>query len=511
MPARRLLYLGTHQLAAYRWQAGTLLGEGTFEATEEGHRAFADYLGTHRASLFALLVNVPEEGFQIETIPFLRGADRQAVLARKSAQLFFNAPLSATRSLGYAKTRRKDERVLVAALTNNAFFEPWLAAFERSQALLSGIWSLPLLGGTLLDKLGLASENCLLLSVQDQSIRQSYFEKGELHFSRLAPLHNSSIVGIAQGLAAEAVKLQQYLISQRTLGRGQPITANILAHPGALKAIEASCIDTETLRFNLVDLHDCARRSGLRTLPPASHCETLFLHLLAAAPPATQFADDSLRHGYHLWRIRSALNGAAAILLLGCLLFAGKQQVDIDNTERRTAEHLQAASDARQRYESIVATFPPLATDSETLRRALDRYAGVAAGSPLPDALFRDIGQGLQAVPAIAVDAIDWQPGSIAETDKTGAAGEARDPDETHETAIVRGHLDPDGNDTPRRRVETFERFLAALRTVPSLHVEVIEQPFDTASGKSLRGGAGDDAAAQPQPFVLRASRRSDA
>lgn len=50
--------------------------------------------------------------------------------------------------------------------------------------------------------------------MQDQSIRQSYFEKGELHFSRLTPLQNSSISGIAQTFSAEAVKLQQYLSSQ---------------------------------------------------------------------------------------------------------------------------------------------------------------------------------------------------------------------------------------------------------------------------------------------------------
>lgn len=88
MKTRRLIYLSAHQATALRWQAGVLVGEGLFEATEAGHQQFAAYLAKHSDSLFALLANVAEEGFQIETIPFLQGADRQAIINRKFGQLF---------------------------------------------------------------------------------------------------------------------------------------------------------------------------------------------------------------------------------------------------------------------------------------------------------------------------------------------------------------------------------------------------------------------------------------
>ena len=95
--------------------------------------------------------------------------------------------------------------------------------------------------------------------VQDQSIRQSYFENGQLHFSRLTPLQHSSIGSIAQSFASESIKLQQYLASQRLVGRNQTITAYILAHPGAQKVIENSCVDTPAVHFNILDLNECAR------------------------------------------------------------------------------------------------------------------------------------------------------------------------------------------------------------------------------------------------------------
>ena len=240
MKTDSLLYLSAHQMTAYRWQSGVLTNEGMFATTEAGYQEFSAYLAQHSKSIFAILANVSEEGFQIETIPFLQGASRKAIIARKLGQLFFNATLTTSTSLGYIKEQRKDERIMLAALTNSDFFAPWLSAITRAEVALSGVFSLPLLASLLLKKLHLGEDHCLLLTVQDQSIRQSYYDKGELHFSRLTPLHNSSIGGIAQTLSAETLKLQQYLANQRIIGHDQPITAHILAHPSAMNAIKNS-------------------------------------------------------------------------------------------------------------------------------------------------------------------------------------------------------------------------------------------------------------------------------
>ena len=98
MKTRRLLYLTAQQMVATRWQAGHLDQEGIFAANESGHQQFAAYLAQHPNDVFVLLANVSEEGFQVETIPFLQGADRQTVIKRRLGQVFFNAPLTAFKS-----------------------------------------------------------------------------------------------------------------------------------------------------------------------------------------------------------------------------------------------------------------------------------------------------------------------------------------------------------------------------------------------------------------------------
>jgi hypothetical protein len=309
MRPRRLLYLSAHQLTAWLWRSGVLTCEAAFPAAEAGWRPFADYLGENPKSVFSLLANVAEEAFQVETIPCLSGANRRKVVGRRLSQAFYGAHLAAAFSLGYEKGRRKDERLLLAAFTSPALFRPWLDGIAAANAALSGIYSLPLVAAPLLEKLRLPPEPCLLLSVQDQSIRQSFFDKGELCFSRLTPLPRSSIGGIAQSLAAESVKLQQYLSSQRLIGRGQAITAHVLAHPGAFDSLRTSCVDTQALRFDLLDITECARRAGLKTEPRDTHAETLFLHLLATRPPGIQFAGEDLRHSFRVAQARSGSRG----------------------------------------------------------------------------------------------------------------------------------------------------------------------------------------------------------
>ena len=510
MKTRRLIYLSTHQATAFRWQAGVLVGEGMFEATEAGYQQFADYLAKHSGSIFALLANVAEEGFQIETIPFLQGKDRKAIIDRKLGQLFFNAKLTASISLGREKSRRKDERIMLAALTNNDFFEPWLRAINQAGVALSGLYSLPLLGPSLLKKVKITEEHCILLTVQDQSIRQSYLGKGELHFSRLTPLQNSSIGGIAQTLATEALKLQQYLASQRLIGRGQPITAHILAHSNALKAIEASCVDTDTLHFNILDIEDVGHKAGLKTLPLDTHSEPVFLQLLAAAAPPTQFANDEQRHHFHLWQVRTSLYAAAAIAMFSCLLFAGEQLYGAYSITQQTTEHQIQAGVARQRYNDVVKTFPPIPTNNETLRRVIDRYVALEKKSASPDRLYHEISRALQGSPSIEVESIDWKVGGAAAATGTGSGmGAGSAPiDDGSETAFVRGTLRLSQHTNARQLLAVFNQLVDTLKANPKLQVNILQQPFDIESGKSLKGGEITISEDKPRTFSIQISRK---
>ena len=510
MKPQRHLYLSAQQLAAYRWHAGTLNEEGRFTVSEEGLLQFREYLASNASSVFSLLANVAEEGFHSETIPFLRGSDRTAVIQRKLAQTFFNTPLTASLSLGHEKNRRKDEHLLLAALTNPAFFQPWLDIIGETDVALSGLYSLPTVFPSLLKKLRLPDEPCLLLTIQDNSIRQSYFEKGQLHFSRLTPLQHSSIGSIAQAFASESLKLQQYLASQRLVGRNQTITAHILAHPGALKAIENSCVDTPAVRFNVLDINECAKRTGLKSLPPDSHGEKLFLHLLATHPPAMQFAGDTLRHTYQVGRLGTLLYGLGATALCACLLLSGNQLFDAYQFTRESAELQAETGQSRQRYADVLKTFPSVPVDRETLKSVIGRYLVQAQRSISPTPFYVELSHALQGHPTIELASLAWKLGGTEPARGTAGRpdiGTKPLPDDS-ESLVMQGTLHaPPGADT-RQTLQLFNRFVEQLAANKALRVDILQQPFDIESGKALRSG---DAALERNPlrtFSLQVTRK---
>ena len=509
MRSQQLLYLSAYQLVAYRWQAGTLTHAAAFAGSEEGYRQFADYLRQHARERFALLVNIAEEGFHVETIPFLRGADREAVIRRKLGQIFFNAPLTASQSLGHEKNKRKDERLLLAALTGSEHLAPWLKVIGLAEVALSGIYSLPLLAPSLFRKLKISEERCLLLTVQDQSIRQSYLENGEIHFSRLAPLFDSSIGGIAQAFSSETLKLQQYLSSQRLISRNQPITVYILAHAAAIATIQGNCLSSDTIRYVVLDSADCARQTGLKTPMGGTHSEALFLNLMAVAPPRIQFADDELCHSFHLRQLRAVLYGLGGVALLGCLLASGVMLYEANNIAREVVQLHDEARVTRQRYDDITRSFPKIPTNNETLRRIIDRYAELERQSASPEGLYREISRALQSAPAIELDAIEWKLGG-AETGVTGASTQpaARPVAAGNEAAIVQGFLRLGSNSNPRQILAAFTQFAEVLKANPALQVDILKRPFDVESGKALKGEDTMVEDNKPRSFSVQISRK---
>jgi hypothetical protein len=495
----RFLYLNTHHLSAYAWQSGRLLPEGVFAGDDDGLRQFAEYLAGHRGSRFSLLANVAEESHVQELIPFLRGSDRQALITRKIGQHFQGTALAAVVSLGYEKSQRKNERVLLSALTNPAHFAPWLQAIDGAEAPLAGIYTVAQLGGLLLKKIGQPVGRCLLLTLQDQSIRESYLVDGRTHFSRMAPLTDSSIAGIARSFAAEAGKLHQYLIGQRLIGRDETLPVFIIAHPLSIPAIENACPEHGHLNFTIIDSHAAAAQLKLHTPPEDNRSDQLFLHLLATAPPGQQFAGEAPRHHFRLAQIRHGLIAAGLVAVLGGALFAAKNTVDAHALREEAGQLKAEAADLGRRYQEISATFPQLGVDNDTLRRLTGRYGELLRQQRQPGPAYAQVSRVLDRMPAIVLEGIDWKIGQNLPSTVAFAA-------DSPEITTVRASIRLERADT-RQTLAVFEQFVDALKAEPGVTVKVLQRPFDVESGTALRGGDGIDETAQARPFAVEIVR----
>lgn len=496
MTARRLLYLNTHRLTAYLWQGGRLHAEASFANGDEGYASFSDYLGINRGSEFSLLANIAEEGHILETIPFLQGADRQALITRKIGQHFMGAPLAAAFSLGYEKTRRKNEKLLLSALTNPAHFDPWLRRLDEAEAALAGIYTVAQLGGGLLEKLGIKERRCILLSLQDHSIRESYLADGQTLFSRMTPISDSSIAGVASTFIAEASKLQQYLIGQRLIGRDEALPVYIVAHPAAVPAIENACPDHGRLNFSIIDSHHAAAKLGLKTPPEDNRCDLLYLQTLITRRPRQQFAGTAQRHHFRLAQLRRGIIACGLVVLLGGLLFAARQSYQAWSLHDEATRLLASQQEFDSRYQEVSSTFPQLGIDKDTLRQLTDRHAALSRQQRLPERSLQRLSRALDQVPAINLSHLEWQ-----------IADKPADNGEHPEKLIVRGTVDTDANASIRQVLGLFETFADLLRIDPENQVRILQSPYEMESERTLRGGDEGGSKAQARPFAVEITR----
>ncbi|MEW6165326.1 MAG: hypothetical protein AB1642_09720 [Pseudomonadota bacterium] len=513
MPQRRVLFLDTSRLSAWRLAGKSVEAEESFSADPTGFEAFGAYLKHHHRSLFALLADVPEEGFQIEEIPHSSGKDRAAIIKRKLAQYFYGTPLSLAQSQGRLKTGRRDERLLMMALTRPQHFEPWLEVLRTAQANLAGIYSLPQLVHHLLP--AAVAPQVVQITLTRGGLRQTYFADRQLRFSRLTPLATGSTEESAIAAALEANKMHQYLASQRLIERGKPLATRVLVHPAQISAMRERCRDSGELRFEFVDLLQEAKRLGLGAPGEDSQAEALFGQLLLKRAPAEQFAPPAERQFFRLWQTRFALKGAGAVILAGGLLFAAKQGLEIQQLQDETGAIRQQTRLDQQRYDDTLRALPKIPLSTDNLRTLVDRYEQVLKRAPGPAPLLVQLSQSLDAFPRITIDRLEWEIGEQIAPVQAGAAAAgapAAPPPPNmaggpyaHATVVGRLPIGMAGDQ--RGQLTLVADFVKHLEQAPNTLVTLLQPPVDTQSGKTLKSG--DDTSTPEAPrFTFRLTRK---
>ena len=525
MADRRLLYLTTQRLQAYGWTAGKLVAEGAFETDEGGAAEFANYLGTSPRALYYLVADVIDEDFFQENIPFVRGKDRRTLLGRKIAQRYRDISLALALSLGKQEGLRREERILFSSFTNTQPFQPWLAALKSNEARLVGVYTLALIAPLVAKRLKLTAPHFILVSLQTGGMRQSYVEDGKIRFSRLGRADPADPRAAAEACAAESNRILQFLINLRIVPREAGLLDVVALAPAAQRnAYEAAWGDNPRLKLNFVDLESACRTAGLKSAPPGMLAERLFLHVLALAQPAEQFASDTLRRFYHLWRARLALLAGGAAVCAFSLLLTGLRLLEAHGINSEIEREAQQEARLTQEYNRLQADFPKTPLPRETLKAAVGTANVILRQSVLPDRLFADISQALSAAPQIELDKLDWEISSNPRTRATAgpakAAAPAPAPAEPtaapaqseatryYEVAVISARINAVKASDYRGISAAVDQFVQALRRRPGLEVIGTRTPLDALSEKAVTGDVGEQERDEVPNFTVTVSRR---
>ena len=508
---RRVLLLTADRATLYLARAGRVADALQFPASDEGHTAFARYLAAAPSAPMTLLVDVVEEEYRQDTIPHVFGRDRRAVLSRKFARLFRGTPYWLALAQGREREGRRDERVLLAALTRPEIVTPWVSELLAQRVPIAGIHSLPVLSRELLKQLGAKGQNVLLISVQQASgLRQTFFRDGHLKISRLAAMPRPGTVPYASYVTSELDKLRRYLNSLALSSREGPLEVYVLSHGDMLAELEQECRDTDTEHYSLVDVAQLAKKLRIAADARTPYSDMLFAQLLLDAPPREQYAQAEETRYFKLHQTRIALLVAGVLTLLGSTAFSTLEFVEALGLKQQALDAAQKAAFYQDRFELARRGLPPTPVEPGDIKQAVDIVAALEARRATPLPWLGALGAELARMPDVRLDDVHWTiaadpdvvPGART---PPAAASIARNPAYAqYEIGIVQGEITPFEGDY-RAAIARVDALAAALRAHPrAAHVEVLAYPLDVDSASSVSGAALVTPETQAAHFALK-------
>lgn len=514
---KRLLFFPGHRILAYEWQRGRFHHCHSFEPDAAGQQAFRAWLAQAPRAPVQLLLDVIEEEFHIDHVPHVIGRDRME-LHRRTLEKHFRQTdfrylvVQGRDPVAREGVIRRDDRVLVAGLTNPEILKGWLSLIEDARVPLKSVHSLPLVGEALLPALGAArTPRALVVSQQIPStLRQSYYEDGLLRFSRLVPGRYDDAAGYAEFLQRELRQTLHFLETHRFRRREDPVDVHILCEREGYHALRDRLASSEAATCHLVPIERLSARLGISGEPSPTHADTVFAHtLLRQRRPANHYGVPRLRRHYFLERGRLALQGAAAVLAVGAFALAGGWYLQGHAYEQGARQAQARAAQFNRLYQQRLQQLDRFDHRAVDIKRGVDLLAALeTARFEHPGALMAALGSALDEHDDIVIDRLAWRatdaPMNAAQSRGTrgrdgGGPVELAQADQALRAgARLEGEVVGFGGDY-RRGIKTFEDFVAALRALQALdRVEVVASPFDLGADSAISGDSGTAASRRP-------------
>lgn len=500
---KRLLFFPGHRILAYEWRAGAFRRIEAFEPDEEGRERFRQWLREAPRTPLQMLIDVIEEEFHIDHVPHVIGRERAHLYKRTARKHFRNSDYTYITCQGRERQGRRDDRVLVAGLTNPDLLRVWLDILAEVQVPLKGIHSLPLVGEYLLPHLGAQrSERVLVVSQQVPStLRQSYYENGRLRFSRLVPGRYDGVAEYADFVHDELHQTLHFLENQRFRGQGRPVDTYVLADADAHASLRERLADSNVVNCHLVSLADLAAKVGDRGGVSGPYADTIFAQLLLRRRrPANHYGLARLRHFFFVQRARVGLRVLAAGAVLAAVAVAGGAWLRGQAYESGIVQAQAREARFEQLYEERLSQLDEFDYRAVDVKNAVDLMADVgAAVRQTPEPLMNTLGGILAEHPALTLERLQWTrvdgiaddggrtSGRTTGTNAVSAAGPVVE---------VGGRVSGFDGDY-RRAISRFERFVQRLRDAGIGSVAVERAPFDLAPGSGVSGDSGTSAREQ--------------
>ena len=530
MLAKRVIYITASEANIYLWKEACLQGPEEFRLDQDGLKSFSSRLSDSEEMLTYLIVDVVEEEFRNETVPHLFGRERKEFINRRLDQYYRATPYRGSLIQGREEAGRRDDRILFTALTNPDVVNPWVECLLEHKVPIAGIYTPSVLGGDLLQKLGINSENVLLMTRQKNSgVRQSYFQGKQLKLSRLVPIGELNEELSAELIFSEIEKARRYLARLQLLPFDKALDVCVIGDSETIEIISDNSPgnspdnspgenrDADLARLHVFNIDDLFVDLGIKQQESARFCDQIYSRLLITKAPALNYTGvgDARYRKYRQNRL--AMYAASVVFFMASLVWGGMNFIEGGVLESKSQDARKSAAIVQSEYDMVVAKIPETSIRPDGLKESVEIAKILKAHKALPQPLLKAISMGFNDA-SLKMDSIEWvvtsDPDASVDSKHKDriqkvaieAAGnlQSDNTEKLYQVALVKGSFEKFSGDY-RKAFDAVNNLASRLKGhADIINVQAIRLPLDVSSSSNLAGQTGIKAVAGDAVFVLR-------
>lgn len=486
---KRLFYFTGYRLSVMHWKGREMIGSSSFEPTEKGLNLFRSYLLSTESIATKFLVDVIEEDFRNEKIPHVGGRDRTAVIGRLIDRHYRSSKdFCYSEVIGREKQGRKDDIVLLGAMTNPQLIQPWLNIIDECEIALTGIWTLPLVSRQLLKTIKATEGVVLLVSQQVSSnVRQTLFRDGKLVSSRQSIINQdiNDISSIGQLAEPEVNRTIDFLRAQSLISANEKIHIHLLGSEEQIPSLQQAFESNEKQDVSVHLITDVHAKLGIKGLN-TKFSDGIFAWLCISKDSIFgHYGARSLFRRYYHKLMARALYVASLAAVISAVLITESNILDAVEYEQSINLLKKEESSYKELYAKKFEAFEDVFQNAGIMNSAVDLAKKIKRNSKTSPLDFLIVLSNVLSQPGVGdihIDRIEWKAINIDEKKQLYKNANFTSREPVRHYGVVTGRIDePEHN--YRESVEHILRIIRYLKANPRvLQVDALTMPVDLRS-----------------------------
>jgi hypothetical protein len=402
--------------------------------------------------------------------------------------------------LGRDSGKRRDDQYLFSALTNPELINDWLQAVVARGLPVGGVYLLPMLSGTLVEKLGVKAPRLLLVFQRVGALRLTFFRDRQFRLSRLTRGEGGRAENRARFIAEEISNTRLYLHALRTLALDEQLTIVLLDRDDDLAEVAATIrSENPSLECVRVGRSEIVSRLGI----PDQLLNTPFaiaLSLLGVRAPEGNLAPANTTAGYKRYQARRGIYAGCGALAAAALLWSTFNLYNMTTLRWDTEDAARQTALLSSQYLEATRQFPQAPASAENLQKAVEIAQRVRESTHNPQRVMAVVARALGTSPTIVLREFGWKYGTTNIEVEGTRTGELAAPAPTpaggsaprKESALIDGEIRPFRGDY-RSAIATINGMAARIAQEPDVaEVQVVKLPLNVNPALSLSGNTAE-------------------